>query len=125
MQVSSEYVSETARVWMGDDGIVRIVSSGARSTGESVEKTFAAIAEITGGKPVPILFDARRWTSGDPSSWSAFIGAVGDLCLAGAILVTDPDQPIGSFPHVINTLMVPMRVFTDADEAVEFLSLHE
>jgi hypothetical protein len=66
----------SARIWRDEDGIVHYVSRGVASTAQSVDENMQHVRNISDGRRVPILFDARDWPRGDPSSWARFISIV-------------------------------------------------
>jgi hypothetical protein len=114
-----------ARIWLDEDGIVRYVSRGVVSTAQSVDEGMQAVKKITGGRRVPILFDARNWPKGDPSSWVRFISMVETHCLAAAVLVNETStKALGRFPEFIDDLVIPFRLFEEEDAALEFLRSH-
>lgn len=108
-----------------DDGIIRIVSTGVKSTAESVEATFVDVRALTAGSREPILFDARKWPAADPKSWVRFISLIEDICSAAAVVI-DPaiTGELGRFPQLLNTLIIPFQIFTDEAEAMAFLRKH-
>ena len=117
-------IVETAAacIWLDDEGIIHYVSRGVVSTTQSVDEGMQAVARLSGGQRVPILFDARSWPKGDPSSWVRFISLVGNVCLAAAVLVSEHSaKALGRFPDFIDDLVVPFRLFDDEAAAIEFL----
>jgi len=115
----------SARIWRDEDGIVHYVSRGVASTAQSVDENMQHVRNISDGRRVPILFDARDWPRGDPSSWARFISIVESVCLAAAVLVNPTsEKALGRFPDLIDDLVVPFRVFKDEDEALAFLRGH-
>ena len=115
--------SKTARIWLGEDGIVRFVSVGVESTAETVAESLEIVREVTAGGRPPILFDARSWPRGDPASWVRFISMIEDVSVAAAVIVSSESAPaMGSFPSYIDGLVIPFRIFEDEDSALEFLA---
>ena len=110
-----------ASVFVDDHGLLHIVSNGTLSTNETVNETFAAARTLI-ERPIPTLFDARKWPIGGSDFWVAFIDALPSVVSAGAIVI-DPgtSSALGGFPKAVNRLMVPFEVFTSEEEAVEFL----
>jgi hypothetical protein len=117
--------TKTGRIWVDDEGIIHIVATGAASTAESTAETLGVVTELTAGTKAPILFDVRRWPSGDPAFWVLFTNTVERVCLAGAAVI-DPQaaDSLGSFPSLIDSLLIPFRVFADEDAALAFLRTH-
>ena len=117
--------TETATIWLDDEGIVHVESRGVPSTQETAAKSLLVVSDLVGGRRAPILFDARQWPMGDGPSWAQFISMIGDVCSAGAVLVDGKASPgIDSFSPAIDSLIIPFRVFTDEDAAVSFLRGH-
>ena len=112
----------TARMWVDDEGIGHYVSVGVASTRETVTESLKAFGEIGGGRPLPVLFDSRGWPSGDPASWVQFINTIETVCSAAAVIVDSDSEPkLGTFPTLLDSLMIPFRMFIDENEALEFL----
>lgn len=117
--------TDNARIWLDDEGILHEVAIGIGSTAHSVDSNFAIFRELTGGKRVPILFDAREWPKGDPGSWSRFIATLESICIAAAV-VANPDAvtAMGAFPKLVDDLLIPFRVFDAEEPALAFLRTH-
>lgn len=114
--------TETGRIWVDDEGIVRFVATGARSTADTSAENLAALRELTGGKQAPILFDVRAWPPAHPSFWHQFIDTVATMCVAGAVIVDGPAlDRLGEFPQLIDKLLVPFHVTSDEADALAFL----
>ena len=111
----------TATVWF-EDGIIINRAEGVASTPESVAEAFGVYHDLTEGTPHPLLFDARKWPGGDPDAWAAAITKFESTVNAIAMLV-GPDSPAytGTFPPIIDRLLIPFRIFTDEAEALAFL----
>ena len=121
-----ERITSAARIWIDDDeGIVRYAAIGAMSTVESVMEGMTAVSEMTGGEPSPILFDARGWASGDPNSWVQFISMIESVCSAAGVVVDEESvSKMGSFPSLLDKLVIPFRIFRNEDEALAFVREH-
>jgi len=119
----SELIKTTATsIFIDDLGLLHIASNGVPSTKQTIAETFAAARTLT-TRPVPTLFDARKWPMGGADFWVTFIDLLPSVVSAGAILI-EPDRAtgLGGFPRAVNRLMIPFEVFTDEDQATEFLS---
>ncbi len=114
--------TKTGRIWLDDEGIIHIVATGEPSTADSTAETLGVVEELTASGKAPILFDVRQWPSGDPGFWVLFINTIESVCLAGAAVI-DPQaaDSLGTFPSIIDSLLIPFRVFPDEDEAMSFL----
>ena len=108
-------------VWL-DDEVVHVEAKGVASTRESAMEMFGTVNDLLGGTPKPVLFDARRWPSGDPEMWATIITNLKTTFTAVAMLI-DPESPaeMGEYPSIIDRLLVPFRIFTDETEALTFL----
>lgn len=118
-----EPITTTATsVWIAD-GVLHIESNGVRSTKDSVLETFDAVHTLIGGAPKPVLFDARKWPSGNPDAWVTVIERMQESFTRAAMLL-DPADPVdvGEYPTVIDRLLIPFRVFTDEAEALAFVT---
>jgi len=113
--------TNTETIWL-DDGIVIAKLTGEPTTSATVERAFAVYRDLTKGSPRPLLLDARNWPGADAASWETAIRNIQSTLSAIAMLVT-PETLLktGPFPSAINQLMIPVRVFTDEAEALEFL----
>jgi hypothetical protein len=120
-----ERTTKAARIWVDAEGIIHFEAIGVASTAESVTESMAVLGELTGGNPRPILFDSRGWPSGDPASWVRFINSIESVCSAAAVIFDEESKPrMGAFPALLDSLMIPFRLFSDEDEAREFLRGH-
>lgn len=114
---------ETAllEVRLGDDGVLRCKTlPDAQATEEGVTQTVAAIRQLTGGKKVPSMWDARGKGRASPGGQLRFIQEATGLFTAIGALVNE-DTPIGNLPDLMDRLLFPFRVFKSEDEAVAWL----
>lgn len=82
----------------------------------------AVVRELTAGGKAPILFDIRRWPTGDPRFWLQFVNTIESVCLAGAAVVaSDAVEKLGAFPASIDSMLMPFRVFSEEEKALAFL----
>jgi hypothetical protein len=122
---SQEKRTSAARIWLDDEGILNVVSLGVESTEESVRDLLAAKRELLGDQRAALLFDAREWPGGSPSSWAQFISMLESNCLAGAVIANRlSTERMGVFPQVFDDLLMPFRVFDAEEPAREFLRQH-
>ena len=127
--ISSELVeittTATGRMWIDDEGIVRFVATGDRSTAETASENLAHMRDLSGAGPAHILFNVRRWPPAHPSFWRQFVGALESICAAGAVIVGNEDADrLGAFPALISTMIVPFLVTSDEEVALAFLRQH-
>ncbi len=107
-----------------DEGIVRVIGLGKPHTADTVREMCAAVLDLTGGRRLPILFDTRNWGEIAPTSWAEFIQRIEDICPAAAVLgiLGDFDAGyVGSYPMIIDSLVIPFRIFQEESAALEFL----
>jgi hypothetical protein len=118
----SEVIETTATsVFLDERGVLHVVSNGTMSTPETVAETVAVI-HILVSRPVPALFDARKWPKAGSDTWMAIIDVLPSIVSASALLVLpDGEALLGGFPSAVNRLMLPLEVFTDESEATAFL----
>ena len=116
--------TNTETIWI-EDGIVIAKLTGEPTTSATVEEAFAVYRDLTKGSPEPLLLDARNWPGADAASWDTAIKNIDSTLSAIAMLVT-PEvlSRTGPFPNAINQLMIPVQVFTEEAEALEFLRGH-
>lgn len=118
----SEVIETTAAsVFVDDHGLLNVVANGIRSTAETAREMFAAARSLI-DQPTPTLFDFRLWPPARADFWATFIDLLPATVSAGSVLITHGGRAqLGAFPEAVNRLMVPFDVFTDEDEAKEFL----
>jgi hypothetical protein len=116
---------QTGFIWRDDEEIVHMVATGMRSTEQSVEHNLRSVAAMTGGKRVPILFHAEKWQSGDAASWRRLIELIESVCSSAAVLMPEADwSKLGRFPELLDSLVIPFRMFSDEAAATAFLRSH-
>ncbi len=108
-------------MWLDDD-ILHVEAKGVASTRESAMEMFDSVNDLLGGTPKPVLFDARKWPSGDPAMWATVITRLQRTFTAVAMLL-DPQSPaeVGDYPSIIDRSLIPFKTFTDETEALSFL----
>ena len=120
-----EITTTTARIWLDEEGIIHYVSIGVASTADTVTESMSVLSELSVGRPAPILFDSRGWPSGDPASWVRFINTIEAVCSAAAVVVDAESAPkMGSFPLLLDSLVIPFQIFSNEEEALAFLHGH-
>ncbi len=104
-------------------GILILRAKGGQSTVPSFTEALDVIGRVGGGVPRPALWDVRLWRGVTPEAWGYLTPRIARLISVVAMLVS-PDQHhlVGPFPDVIDRLLVPFRVFTDRQEAMEYLN---
>ncbi|MDJ0498115.1 MAG: hypothetical protein QNJ89_09810 [Acidimicrobiia bacterium] len=108
-----------------DDGIVvgRDVDTPIHRDTAMVTESMDALAELTGGKLSPGLWDPRALTRVYPEGWVVLIQRLPDLLSALAILVNDElESLLGAFPGLMDSMLFPVRMFRDETEALDWLA---
>lgn len=116
--------TRTARIWLGEDGILRsIVKKGVDVTLTDAKDVLAAGVRIAGGRRVPVLVVASGVRSVNREARNHFGGeAAANLMLAQALRVDSPvSRVIGNFFLGLNKTSFPTRLFTSEAEALEWL----
>ncbi len=116
--------TRTAKIWFGEDGILRIVlNPGAELTLADVEEHIAAARKITGGCKAPLLMDSCRIKSVSREARQfATREEAAKFISAQALLVGSPiSRVIASFFLGLNKTPHPTKIFTSESEATEWL----
>ena len=116
--------SAVTRYWLRDDGIVigRDINTDVYRTEAVTKATLDVLAELSGPEKRPALWDPRAFDRMHPEGWLVLIERLPDLINALAILVDDAVLPfLGTFPEHMDSLLFPVRLFRDEEEAIEWL----
>lgn len=99
---------KVAKVWLGDDGIARVVHvPDVDLTLADAQETMAAYSRATGGNRCPLFVDTRRMRSMSRESRHYYASAV-------ALLVDTPvSRVLGNFYLGLSNPYLPTRVFTN------------
>ncbi len=116
--------TKTAKVWLGDDGIIRAIAlPDLKVTLEIIKEVNAHIKKLYKGKKVPVFADIRGVKSITrearllPSSEDSV-----NVCSAAALLIGSPlSKVIGNLFIGLNKPPYPTKLFKKEDEAVEWL----
>jgi hypothetical protein len=116
--------SPCALVWLGDDGIMIILNKdNVEITIADHRLTYIKLRELAAGTRRPVLVDLRPIRSMDKASrdYSASSEHV-DLMSAVALLIGSPlSRVIGNFFLGLNRPRFPVRLFSDEEEARQWL----
>ena len=112
-----------SRVLLRPDGILvsREIRTTEAHTTETAESDFETISAIAGSERRPALWDVRGMARPGPGAWAVLIEQVSDFVFMLAILIDPDENNLGSFPSAINSLLIPVRIFTSEDEAIDWL----
>lgn len=117
-------LTRTAKIWMGDDGILRnMMLPKAEITREDVQENYSSNEKLLNGQKVPILTDARYIKSIDQEARKLSAGEmVAAITIAIAVLVESPmSRMMGNFFLKINRPLYPVKLFTVDEDAVTWL----
>jgi hypothetical protein len=117
-------VTRSAKIWLGEDGIVRSIEPRAEAvTLAYTKEIFSAILKVSKGKKRPFLADIRKIKSVDRESREYFASEeVSNAVSAIALLVSSPvSKVIGNFYMRLNNPVCPTKLFTSESEAIEWL----
>ena len=122
--MANEQTSSVAKLWLGDDGIVRIIHvPGAQLTLEDAKETMASYLKLYKGKRRPLLVDTKTMKSMTRETRQYYAGAeAAQVASAAAIIVGTPvSRVLGNFYLGLSNPHLPSRLFTSEDEAMEWL----
>ncbi|MEK7704047.1 MAG: STAS/SEC14 domain-containing protein [Myxococcota bacterium] len=122
--MAAEAMVRVARVWLGEDGIARVIHvPHAEVTLEDAKETMAAYIGLCEGKRRPLLVDtktmkalareARLYYAGDEAA---------RVATAVAIIVGTPvSRVLGNFYLGLSNPRLPSRLFSSDEEALNWL----
>jgi hypothetical protein len=119
-----EQTSRVARLWLGDDGIVRIIHfPSVEVTLEDAQETMAAYLRINGGIRRPLLIDTKTMKSLARDARKYYAGEeAASVASAAAIVVGTPvSKVLGNFYLGLSNPLLPSQLFTSDDAAIEWL----
>jgi len=117
-------ISRVAKLWLGEDGIVRIIHvHGADVTLEDAQETMAAYLKINKGKKRPLFVDTKTMRSLAREARKYYAGEeAAKVASAVAIIVGTPvSRVLGNFYIGLSNPLLPSRLFSSEDEALEWL----
>ena len=119
-----EIVTRVSKVWVGEDGIARVIHvPGAELTLEDAKETMAAYLKVNKGKRLPLFVDTKQMKS--MSRESLFYYASEETAKTGiavALIVGTPvSKVLGNFYLGVCSPHLPTRLFTSEQEALEWL----
>ena len=122
--MATEEIIRAARLWLGDDGIVRIIwGPGAEVTLEDARESMAAYLKINEGRKRPLLVDTKTMKSLARGARQFYAGEeAAQVASAVALIVDTPvSKVLGNFYLGISNPLLPTRLFTSEDEALQWL----
>ncbi|OYY74078.1 MAG: hypothetical protein B7Y40_06585 [Gammaproteobacteria bacterium 28-57-27] len=122
--MENEQTSRVAKLWLGEDGIVRIIHvPGAEVTLEDAQATMAAYLKINKGKKRPLFVDTKTMKSLAREARKYYAGEeAAKVASAVAIIVGTPvSRVLGNFYIGLSNPHLSSRLFSLEDEALEWL----
>ncbi len=116
--------TRTARIWLGEDGIIRsIVLRNAEQVLADVKENIAALVEVSQGKKRPLLVDIRIMKSVDREAREYLAGdeATRNNCATAMIVGSPLSRTIGNFIMIFNKPRFPTKLFTSEAAALAWL----
>ncbi|MFA4968970.1 MAG: hypothetical protein WC540_05010 [Sulfuritalea sp.] len=113
-----------AGMWLGEDGIVRIIwVPGAEVTLEDAEESMAAWVKISQGKRRPMVVDTATMKSLAREARHLYASerAAKVACAVGIVVGTPVSRVLGNFYLGLSNPLLPTRLFDSEDEALEWL----
>jgi hypothetical protein len=121
---SDGIVTRVNKVWIGEDGIARIIHvAGTEVTLEDAKETMAAYLRLNKGKRLPLFVDTKAMKSMSRETRKYYAGEeAAKVASAAAIIVGTPvSRVLGNFYIGLSNPHLPSRLFSSEDEALEWL----
>ena len=111
------------QITLRDDGILEIERlPEGETTADLVLEQIAAVRQLIGEKRRPLLWNPSGFLMTDPAAWKQWVEEAPDLFVAAAV-IHDEEQGEPLSPYwAVNAMLIPLQVFVDEAEAVEWLS---
>lgn len=119
--------SRVARLWIGEDGIVRIIHvHDAEVTLADAQETMAVYLSLYGGKRRPLLVDTATLKSISRAARTYYAGEdAARVASAVALIVATPvSRVLGNFYLGVSRPHLPGRLFSSEPEALEWLKTY-
>ncbi len=116
--------TRVAKVWMGEDGIVRAkANSDTRETLEDAKENVAAVNKVTRGKKSPLFIDYRSLKAQDRDAQNHYSTAEATQFVSalGMQVESAVSRVILNFYLGIRKSPQPLKLFNDEDEALQWL----
>lgn len=124
---SSTIVTKTARIWLEDDGIVRVINLPRSETRlkEAIQNVHAT--EIFGDEKRPVFIDISRIKSASRGAREYFAGSeASKRTTVMAILVgSSTSRVIGNFFLGLNKPKYPIKLFCSEKKALDWLKSYD
>lgn len=116
--------TKTAKITLGEDGIVRIrVLLGTRETIATAQENAAAFRKLCGEKQRPVLIDmaGALWAPQEVRRLYSDMSLSSPIAAAALIVPNPVSRVIGSFYLGFNKPHHPVKLFTSETPAIEWL----
>ena len=113
-----------SRLSLCDDGILEAhpIQRDAPRDAALLSDTLDAMETVAGDRPRPVLWDPAGTLPLRPDGWQAIVDRVNGLFEALAIVIDSAEEPLlGAFPQIMDSLLMPVRVFDDETAARQWL----
>ena len=113
-----------ASMWLGEDGIVRIIwVPGAEVALADAEESMAAWVKVSLGKRRPMVVDTSQMKSLAREARHLYASerAAKIACAVGIIVGTPVSRVLGNFYLGLSNPHLPTRLFASEDEALQWL----
>jgi hypothetical protein len=120
-------VTRVNTVWLGEDGIFRIIHvPGAELTLEDAKESMAAYLKLNKGKRRPLFIDIKNLKSFTLEARKYYAGEEAARAASASALVVGShvSRVLGNFYLGISKPIFPTRIFSSEDEALEWLKGH-
>jgi hypothetical protein len=117
-------VVRVAKVWLGEDGIVRVIHvPDAEVELADAEETMAAYLKIYEGKKRPLFVDTKTMKNLAREARHYYASEeAARVASAVAIIISTPlSRVLGNFYLGLSNPHLPTRLFTEEDEALDWL----
>ena len=126
LQMENKEILETAKskLWLGDDGIVRIIHvPDADVTLADAKETMAAYLKINQGKHRPLFVDTKTMKSIAREARHYYAGEEAAMVASAVALIveTPVSRVLGNFYIGLSNPHLPSRLFTSEEEALAWL----
>lgn len=122
--MSDEVHVRVARLWLGDDGIVRIMHfPGAEVSLEDARATMDAYLQIRDGASRPLLVGTQGMKALDRGARALYASeeSARVATAVGLIVDTSVSRVLGNFYLGLSKPHIPSRLFNDEAEALDWL----
>jgi hypothetical protein len=119
-----EIVTSVCKVWVGEDGIARVIHfPNAELTLETAKETMAAYLTVSKGKRLPLFVDTKgeKFMTRDCRHYYASEETAKTASAVAIIVDTPVSRVLGNFYIGLSNPHLPSRLFTSEQEALEWL----